>query len=673
MFNRDYDLSRLMAPRHVAVFGGGWAHEVIKQYKRSGYSGKLWPVHPNHKKIEGYPVFATLDALPEPPDLVYLAVNRHTSLTLVRQLSQMGAGGVICFASGFSETGADDLQAELIEAAGIMPVLGPNCYGFVNYLSGLTLWPDQHGGKPVENGAAILSQSSNIAINLTMQTRGLPLAFIGCLGNQAQIALEDWGGSLLDLPEITALGCYVEGIKSPQKMAMLAQKATSLNKRIIVLKSGHSVAGREAAASHTASLAGEGVVSSAFFKQAGMIEAESLSEFLELLKLAHFFGAGQIGMRLCSISCSGGEAGLMGDLFEKLGVNAPKPSLEVKSTLQERLGPLVTINNPFDYHTFIWGNIDEMHKTFTTFVSDYDAAIYVGDFPRLDRCNRIDYMPLIDALAKTANDSNKPIFLLSSLAETLDEPLIETCLKQKILPLGDMATGVKVIQSFVNAVLPAIWQPLTNTKATDTPMMVNEFEAKQQMAKRGITIPNAISAPTLNVLKKKIDHIKPPFAVKALGLAHKSDVGGVWLNCHNLDAINPIKGATGYLAESMVDDYAVELLVGLRREPPFGIALTLGYGGVMTEIFNDTQTLVLPVSDEAIKKALQCLNIAPLLLGYRGKPPVAIDDLIENIRLLCDWIINDPNLMELEVNPFMVTPTAAIAVDALMKITKEET
>ena len=200
------DLSRLLRPRSIAVLGAGWAANVIEQCAKMRFAGPVWPVHPTRAQIGGLPCVPSLADLPMPPDAVFVGVNRHASLDVVAELSAMGAGGAICFASGWEEAGEGALQARLVSAAGAMPILGPNCYGVINYLDGALLWPDQHGGRPVDRGVALISQSSNIVINLTMQARGLPVAYVACLGNAAQVGLAELAGAVLADDRVTALG-----------------------------------------------------------------------------------------------------------------------------------------------------------------------------------------------------------------------------------------------------------------------------------------------------------------------------------------------------------------------------------------------------------------------------------------------------------------------------------
>ena len=348
-------LDRLLRPKSIAVLGAVWARNVIEQCGKMGFAGPVWPVHPTKPEIGGLRAYASFADLPGVPDAVFVGVNRHATIGVVAELAAMGAGGAICFASGWTEAGEPALQAELVAAAGEMPILGPNCYGLINYLDGALLWPDQHGGRRVDRGVAILSQSSNIVINISMQKRGLPMAYIACLGNAAVVGLAELAGAMLDDPRVTALGLYVEGIDDAGAFAALAQRARAAGKGIVCIKSGKTLQSQAAAASHTASLAGGGAASSAYLRQIGVAEVATPAELIETLKVLHIHGVG-MGKRLCSLSCSGGEAGLVADLAAPLALEFAVPSTGVKARLGEILGPIVTIANPLDYHTFIWGD-----------------------------------------------------------------------------------------------------------------------------------------------------------------------------------------------------------------------------------------------------------------------------------------------------------------------------
>src|SRR5210317_877652 len=177
---------RLLKPGSIAVFGGAQAQEVIRQSDLMDYKGEIWPVHPKKTEILGRTVYRSVADLPASPDAAYVGVNRHLTIDIVRDLAARDAGGAICYATGFTEAGEEgsELEKQLLEASGEMPLVGPNCYGLINYLDGAILWPDQQGGRRVDEGVALISMSSNVAFNLSMQRRGLPIAYLMSLGNK---------------------------------------------------------------------------------------------------------------------------------------------------------------------------------------------------------------------------------------------------------------------------------------------------------------------------------------------------------------------------------------------------------------------------------------------------------------------------------------------------------
>ena len=208
---------------------------------------------------------------------------------------------------------------------------------FWNYLDGAAVWPDQHGGRRTDTGVAIVSQSSNLAINMTMQRRALPVAYVACLGNAAQCGAATVARALLDDPRVTALGLYLEGIDDAVALATLAAEARAAGKGVVAVKSGKSEAGARAAASHTAALAGEARVSSAYLAQAGIAEVSTMSELLETLKILHHVGP-LPGRRIAASCCSGGEAGLTADLAAATGLTFPDLEPDRLARLGQTLG-----------------------------------------------------------------------------------------------------------------------------------------------------------------------------------------------------------------------------------------------------------------------------------------------------------------------------------------------
>ena len=684
------DLSRLLRPRSVAVIGGGvWCENVVQQCRAIGFRGAIWPVHPTRAEIAGVPVFAGLAALPSAPDAVFIGVNRTLTVQLVAQLAEMGAGGATCFASGFREAkleSADgaDLQEQLLLAAKDMPVIGPNCYGFINYLDGVALWPDQHGGLQVDCGVAIVTQSSNVAINLTMQSRALPLAYVVTVGNQAQTGLAQIGQALLDDPRVTVLGLYIEGVGDLRAFEALAAQARRMGKPIVALKTGRSPQARAGAVSHTASLAGSGAGAQALFARLGVAEVTGLDAFLETLKLLHVTGA-LPSRRIASLSCSGGEASLMADSALDLNLEFPPLTKAQKTALRTALGPMVALANPLDYHTYIWGDVAAMTATFSALLGD-DLALscIVVDFPRADRCDPAAWDCVVTAAVAakkgTGVQTGGRLALVSSLPETMPETVAQKLIAQGIVPLCGIESALKAIEiaadiGQMQAVPP---QPLLLPEPVQMPQelrhghILNEHSAKARLLAHGVPVPEGRFCASAKLAAQAAKTLGFPLVLKGMGQAHKSEAGAVHLNLRSSQAVAQAAAdmdSNGYLLEQMVIGGVAEVLVAVLRDPAHGFVLTLGAGGVMTEILADVSTRLVPVTAQDVRAALAELRIYPVLCGYRGSLGVNIDALIQAVLGVQSFVLETAAFLEeVEINPLICTPDRAVAVDALITL-----
>ena len=669
-------LGRLFRPKSVAVIGGGyWARSIIEQCRKIGFQGAIYPIHPMATDVGGIPVYRTLVDLPETPDAAFICVNRNATIDVVRELSQMRAGGAVCFASGFLESQAEtqdgaSLQAELVSAAGDMPIVGPNCYGFVNYLDQACLWPDQHGGIPVDSGVAIITQSSNIAINLSMHTRALPIAYLMTAGNQAKVSMADLARFVLADPRVTALGLHIEGLGDPNEFLQLAQEAHAMGKGIVVIKVGASDQAQAATISHTASLAGSAAGASAIFERLGIAQVQDLTTFMDALMLLHHVGPLH-GDRVATISCSGGEASLMADLGQAVGVVFPNLLPNQRDALRAALGDKVALANPLDYHTYIWGDGAAMGRCYAAMMlGAQDATILVVDFPRADRCSQSAWDCVIEGVEYAHAQSDRVLILAASLAENMPEHVAERlgrlgvpCLNGLRESLEAVKAAASVGQGIQND------QPLWIATQSDTSVTLSEAEAKAALAYSGLTVPTA-RVVSLDEIDNQGD-FPFPAVLKAQGVAHKSDEGGVVLNLTSLDAVKSAAqnmGRDSFLMEQMITGAVCEILIGVIADPAHGFVLTLAAGGVMTEILKDSTPLVLPVTPQDVTQAFQRLKIAPILNGYRGQPAVDMTTLVDAVMSVQTYVQQNMNdVLEVEINPIIATPTTAIAVDALIR------
>ncbi|RMF34382.1 MAG: CoA-binding protein, partial [Alphaproteobacteria bacterium] len=540
----------------------------------------------------------------------------------------------------------------------------------LNYVTGVAIWPDQHGGRRVDRGVALISQSSNVAINLTMQTRGLPVAHVVCIGNQAQTGLAEIAEALIAEPTVTALGLFVEGVGDAAAFAAMAERAHAAGKPVVALKSGRGDGARAAIASHTAALSGEGAASSAFLRACGVAEAETLPEMLALLTLLHLFGP-LAGRRVAIMACSGGEAGLMADLAAPLPLELPQPAPANAERLTALLGPLVRVANPLDYHTFVWGDRARMQAVFAAMMGEeYDLTVLVMDLPHATRCDATAWEPTIEALIGAQRETGARVALLTTLPENLPEALAERLMDAGIAPLAGASEALSAIAAASPPVAEPGWCPLPALPDSECHIL-SEAEAKHWLGGNGVPVPEGRSCTDLSEAAAAARRLGGRVALKGLGIAHKSEAGAVRLGliAGDIAASDPIPGAQGYLVERMVEGGAAELLIGLRRDPVYGASLTLGMGGVEAELLEDTATLILPACRAAMRDALLSLRLAPRLTGYRGRPAADIEAALDIAERLAALIATEPGLEEVEINPLILRRAGegAVAADALIR------
>ena len=603
-------LDRLIRPKSIAVFGGKEAGRVVEQCKKMGYQGDIWPVHPTRDEVHGYKCYRSVADLPAAPDAAFVGVNRLLTIDIMRELSERGAGGAICYASGFSEAvkelpDGDALQAKLVEAAGSMAVVGPNCYGFINMLDGALLWPDQHGMVRTDKGVAILTQSSNIACNISMQARGLPLAYLMTAGNQAQTGLSALAVAALEDPRVTAVGLHIEGFDDIETLELLARRARELNKPVVALKMGKSEAAQKATVSHTASLAGNDKVSGAVMERLGIGRVDSLPELLETLKLLHIVGP-LASNAISSMSCSGGEASLIADSAVGRDVDFRDLKPEQLGPLRETLGAMVTLSNPLDYHTFVWGNREKLTCAFTTMMQgDYSLNLVVLDFPRTDRCDGSDWIITVEALIDAARQTGKNAGIVASMGENLPEDVADRLTAGGVVPfcgIDEALAAVETAAGIARAWAKPVAAPLVKSELIEADSeTLTEADAKAELAAAGVPVPQGRIAETPQEIAKAAEALGFPVALKGLGVAHKTEAGAVKLNLQSAAdveaaAIAMAGVATGYLVEKMVPKPVAEIIIGAMRDPVAGPVLTVGAGGILVELLEDAAVLPLPTT-----------------------------------------------------------------------------
>jgi len=676
-------IERLLKPRSIAVFGGAHAEEMIRQNDLMAYKGEIWPVHPRKTEVLGRKVYRSVAELPGSPDAAYLGVNRHLTVDIVRDLAARDAGGAVCYASGFAEAGEEgsELARQLMEAAGDMPLVGPNCYGLLNYLDGAMLWPDQQGGRRVEEGVAIITMSSNVGFSLTMQRRGLPIAYMISLGNRLKFDLSNSIDTFARQDRVTAIGLFLETIPDPKAFQEAVNLARELGKPIVAMKVGRSEAAQKMVVSHTASLAGSDVLVSAMFERLGVARVANLEAFIEALKVLHVLGP-LAGNRVGAMSTSGGDLILLTDA---MGPGLALPALseivtqDISATVHER----VVAANPLDYQMFTWDDEERLTRTFTAFLSaNFDVSLCVLDYPREDLCDQSSWGGAERAFVRATQNTGSKGAVLATFSDTVSEPVAERLMKNDVALLAGVDNGLAGIQAAVD--IGAAWQRPPSPPLITNPgqsqrgpgKVLDEAESKALLARIGVPIPAARIVRGADEAVAAAEALEYPVVVKALGVAHKTEVGGIRLNLGDAEAVVAAVQEMSGLSEScliepMVEGVVAELLVGVARDEQFGPYLLVGSGGLLVEMTKDSEVILMPTTREGVLQALNRLKCFPLLNGFRGRPRADLNAAADVILAVAGMMQDAPSsIIELDINPLMLLAEGqgVVAADALIRL-----
>ncbi len=680
-------LERLLAPRTVALVGGGWTDGVARAGERIGYRGTVWRVHPTRESDGRTRYYRSVDELPEAPDATFLAAPAADAPGVAAALARRGAGGFVCFASGFDELGNErgrELTRALVASAGSLPFTGPNCYGLINFFDQVALWPDQVvGGRP-ERGVALLCQSGTISLTLTFNGRSLPVGYLISVGNQTRLAVEDLIEALSDDPRVSAFGLYLEGVKDVARFVRAADTARRKGKPIALIKAGRTAAAAQTAATHTGALAGADQVFDAYCRQAGIARCDTLATLVETLKVLHF-GGPLPGARTLVFGHSGGDMAMISDVARHSALEFPPFPPATAERLRTALDDRITIANPFDAHTYNWFDQAGLRAMFDTVLNaGYDVAAYMLDFPPDDRADPSSFMMPIDEFIAASRGAPTRAALLAALPETIFLSLRERLLAAGVIPLQGQREAIEALD--LAAQIGRTWRgdpavELRIPRHVAGPVRtLAEDAGKQALAAFGLPVP-AAHAVAPQAAAAAAEALGYPVAIKALSaaLAHKSDVGGVVLNVRSA-AEAAAAGerlaalADQVLVEPMVTDGVAEILVGITVDPQFGQVLVLGAGGVMTEYLKDSTSLLPPFSAAQVRAALAGLRVARLLAGFRGKPAGDVEALVEAVLAVTRYAAaHVDTLAELDVNPIIVRPSGrgVVAVDVLIRLRED--
>ncbi len=692
------DPSPLLSAGSIAVVGanersGSYADTILRNLTESGFEGRIWGVNPSRKRVHGHDCLPSVLALPEPVDLVAVAVPAMHVPKVIEQSVDRGCGGAVVVSAGFGEVATGRaFEEQLVQTAmdGNFPICGPNGNGIVSVADGASVWGDSLP-RLTPGPVAMISQSGNVAVNAIGSRRGIDFHTVVSVGNQSVCDTASWLEAVARLEGVRSIALFQETDGDGARLADAFASCADAGVRVAVLKVGSSAAGERAAAAHTGAIAGDQRVFRALVEEAGGAWARDPHELLELARVLAATSArprtdrgGPSGPAI--LTCSGGDSGIAADLAEELGITLPRLSAHTVSRLEELLPDEATADNPLDYTSLLWTETERLSAIVEAVGSDpaIDQLLLFHDHPRgLRPEHEVEWADLRRALASGAIDSGTGAILASTLPDLIDETAMSELDALGIPVVGGIPAALSGLAACrrppadpdrlrsIADLAAAARQGLGRSESG----WLTEAKAKSLLFEQGVPTPPGGTATDFDSCVAIAEQLDWPLALKLSGpdIQHKSDIGAIRLDldnaldleqaCADLLSLPQANGAL-LLVESMAAD-GIEMIVSARADAVVP-ALVIGFGGIWTEVLQDAAVIPLPADRESIVRAVQGLRGFALLNGFRGSPSVdlaSLAALAEGVgRLLVE-----KGLALLELNPVIVNPAGAVATDALAR------
>jgi len=711
-------LAGMLNAESVAVIGASRTetkrgYQAIRTLLDEKYEGLIYPVNPKEKRILGCECYANVKDIPGPVDIALIATPASTIAAVIQDCGHKGVQGAVILAGGFGETGRQgrQLEDEIVAIAHQhdMRLIGPNTSGMMGLKNRLNL-VGLRGAPPGDIG--LLTQSGNMALTLITEAKLKSLKgfsyYVG-VGNEADIKFHEYLEFFHQDPDTRAILIYVEGMRDGRKFLQQAYK-TTIDKPIVMLKSGRSSTGRKAAGSHTGALAGISEVARGAFQRAGIIVIENPDELFpaaEALSSLPPIKNNQIAI----LADGGGHATIAADLLTDLGVTLPELSLKTQVALQKILPAAATVTNPVD----VAGGTDEDPSVFADCAriilkdSNIGGLLIVGLFGgyglRFAASLALKEEDAAHQMGKMVTARNKPIIVHSLYSSA--KPHALDLLRYYGIPVYDSldvaCKGIGVLAEYgrylkryhAKAKFVLHWgvearpegQQIIQAARADGRTSLLESEAKLLLQIQGASKSRDELVTSADQATQFVNRIKGPVAMKIVSpdILHKTDAGGVALNVQtesevreaydglldNARAYDPKADIRGVLMAPMAEQ-GVEVIIGTKVDDQFGPIIMYGLGGVMVEILKDVAFRILPISRLSAEQMIQETKSFPILGGVRGTSPSDKKALV-NLLLLCSRMIEAyPDIQEMDLNPVIVHTKGISIVDARILLSAQQ-
>jgi acetyltransferase len=712
------NLERLFSPSHVAVVGAGaertqLGHIVLRNLLDAGFPGVVYPISPSHESVAGVQAYPSIADTPVAPDLAVVCTPAAAVPDIARECGEASVGAIAVLSAGFREAGPQGERLERRVAEELRHqdgprLLGPNCLGLI--VPRLSLNASFGGAMPSDGEVAFVSQSGALATAVVDWARAERVGFshVVSLGNMLDVTLGDVIDYLGGDHGTRAIVLYVESVTEPRAF-MSAARAFSRNKPIIAYKAGRYVASAKAAVSHTGAMAGEDSVYDAAFRRAGLVRVGRIEDIFSTAELLARERPPRRG-RLAIISNAGGPAVMATDALLARGGSLSELQSATLSALDDALPPAWPHANPVD---LLGDATPERYGTAvgaTLADPDVDALLAILT-PQAMTDPLASADALIEAISKRPREAARPpgagkpvlaAWMGGAAVQEARERLAAAGVATYALPeqaieafmdLVSYAHNIEALHETPRSVPLSFSLERSEADASiagavsEDGAVLSELSSKRLLHAYGIpvTMPwPALSAQEAVVAAERIGY---PVALKVSSphITHKTEAGGVELALADERQVcaayarilaaaksNGAANAAAVSVQPMAAGSAVagghELVLGARKDPTFGAVIVLGAGGVATEVLGDRALELPPLNDTLARAMLRSLRIWPLLAGYRGRPGIDVDALVEVVIRLSYLVAEHPELEEIEINPLLASAEGVVALDARARV-----
>lgn len=684
----NHALSPLLTPRSVAVVGASPREHstgltVIEKLDALSFDGPIYPVNPRYESVAGRDAYPSVSDLPQPPDLVVMAVG---DARVEEQFAAAIAGGARAAAIFGSCVIPDDASPPLVARLSAMaheagiPVIGANCMGFCNYEAAIHAnsypFPQRRPGR-----ITVLAQSGSVFGALTGSRMGLN--FAASIGGELGSTVADYMDYALELGTARVLTLFLETVRDPEAFEAALEKAEKKGVPVVALKAGRSDMAVRMAVSHSGALAGDDRAIDAVFRRHGVLRTHTLDELVAtslLMERAGNMGSGA----LASIHDSGGEREMVVDLADEIGVPFAEINATTVARLAERLDFGLEPENPCDAFGTGYDHDGISRDCFAALMDDPATALGLY-FLDVNQHNSYS-TDLTAACAAVAAGTTKPVALATNFSGVDHHELADEYTNTLGIPVLDGT--VPALRAVRHAFDWRDWRarernvaPVVDVARRDrwrkrlgSGAPLDEAAGLDLLADYNIAVPEHPVVETREAALEAARRIDGRLVMKTAmpGIAHKSDVGGVKLGLGDeqavLEAYDDLAARLGprVLLAPMLSG-GVEMVLGLTRDPQFGWLILMGAGGILVEVLEDVAAMQVPAERWEVRQVLDGLKVRRLLNGVRGQPAVDVDALLEAVAGLSSLALElGAVLGELDVNPLLVRETGVLALDALV-------